>query len=47
MTLEEFEALLSKQMVAPPHLLKVNYQSFAAWRKDRIYFPRGWTMRKR
>lgn len=45
--LEEFEALLSEQMVAPPHLLNVNYQSFTARREDRIHFPRGWTTRKR
>lgn len=47
LALEEFESRLSEQMVVPPHLLKINYTSRGKPEKDIIYFPRGWTARKR
>lgn len=46
LALEEFEALISEQMVVPPHLLRFNYQSFAKAGGEQIHFPRGWTARK-
>jgi len=46
LTVDEFEANLAEQMVVAPHLLQVNYQSFAKHGREIIHFPRGWTARK-
>lgn len=45
--LDGFETLLAEQMVVAPHLLRINYQSFAKRGREQIHFPRGWTARKR
>lgn len=47
LTLGEFETLLAEQMVIAPHLLQVNYQSFTKHGGEIIFFPRGWTARRR
>ncbi len=47
LTLRAFEAQLSEQMVLPSHLLKVNYLSFEKQGRERLWFPLGYTARKR
>jgi hypothetical protein len=45
-TLNEFEARLSEEMLVPAHLLKVTY-TFEKSAKNTLLFPFGWTTRKR
>lgn len=46
LAVDEFEALVAEQMLVPPNMLKLNYQSFAKAGREQIHFPRGWTARR-
>lgn len=44
LTIDKFEARLAEQMVVAPHLLCINYLSFAREGTERVHFPYGWTV---
>jgi hypothetical protein len=46
LSLNEFEARLSEEMVVPAYLLKVTYE-FEKSAKSTLLFPFGWTTRRR
>lgn len=47
LTLAKFEERIAEQMVVPVQLLTIKYSSFSKKGDEKIYFPYGWTTRKR
>jgi hypothetical protein len=44
LSIANFEARLAEQMVVAPHLLRINYLSFAPEEAKSVHFPFGWTV---
>lgn len=47
LSLAKFEERIAEQMVVPAQLLTIKYASFPKTGDEKIYFPYGWTTRKR
>ncbi|UCU99626.1 caspase family protein [Acidovorax radicis] len=47
LSLAKFEDRLAEQMVVPAEFLTINYASFSKTLAEQVYFPYGWTTRKR
>ncbi len=47
LSLAKFEERIAEQMVVPAQLLTIKYASFSKTGDEKIYFPYGWTTRKR